>query len=561
LIPVTTNSAQQTTEDPQRWRALVVLTLALLVVTLGNGAVNIALPVLAKEYDADTADLQWVVTAYGLALAGLLFTGGALGDRFGRRHFFLLGLVLFLAGSFVAAFAPSLEVLIIARGLMGCAAALLLPAALAIVVHTFKGAERATAIAIWTSALGFAGSVAPVVTGWILARFPHGVIFVFGTPLTLFAMVGTLLWVRQSRDPDRLPVDQVGCVLSTLGIVGCVFAIIEAPREGWLAPTTLGAFLGGLLLLGLFAAWERTRDEPMIDMDTFRNPVARVGVIGTAFCFMSMQGAMFLTSQHLQTVAGHSPLVAGAINIPWGLAIVVASVSSGRIVNRWGSARVVGLSGFLIAAGMTTVGLTLAPDAPLWVLGTAMTVFHIGFGLAVAPLTAAIMSGVPTRRAGGGGALNSFARESGGALGVAVLGTVCATVYARQVEQTSDDLPGSTGASVKSSIGEALDALTALPSSHSVREAIASVSNAFDDGFTVALTLIVVGGLALSGAGTYYLPGRPHTAVPATSVVIATDDAAMAAPELALDTRDPRRSESNPAPRSHQSGPGRHRSN
>ncbi len=523
-------------KDPRRWLALFVLTLGLLVVTLGNGAVNIALPVLASEYEATTADLQWVVTAYGLALAGLLFTGGALGDRFGRKHAFLLGLLIFLAGSVVAAFSPGLHTLILARAIMGCSAALILPAALAIVVHTFTGAERATAIAIWTSALGFGGSIAPVATGWVLAHFPHGVIFVVGTPLTLVALVGGALWVRQSSDPDRAPMDLLGCLLSTFGIVACVFAIIEAPREGWLSPTALGAFFGGIGVLVLFGWWERKRREPMIDMETFRSPVARIGVLGTAFCFLAMQGIMFLTSQHLQSVAGYSPLLAGAVNIPWGIAVVVASMLSGRAVRRWGSARVVGAAAGLIAVAAGAVALTLGPEEPLWVLTLAMTFFHIGFGFAVAPLTAAIMAGVPARRAGGGGALNSFARESGGALGVAIMGTVAAAVYSVRASNAGGGLDGRTEESLRTSLGEAIAALRDAPGSESARNAFQAVGQAFDFGFSVSLGIVVVGGVWLALAAVRHLPGRTLPLLP----VNANDVAAMADPELVLDSRDPR---------------------
>ncbi len=490
----------------RRWWCLAVLTLALGVVTIGNGAVNIALPVLARELDADTQDLQWVASAYGLALAGLLFTGGALGDRFGRKGGLLAGLAMFIAASCLAAVDGTLESMVLARVLMGVSAALILPCSMAILIAIFDGPERNKAIGIWTSALGIAGSMAPVATGFTLAHADYRAVFLLAVPPALVAVLGGAVLLPRSRDPERAPLDLLGGVLSTAGIVALVYAIVEGPSHGWTSALTAVTLVTAALFLTLFVLWELRTANPMIEIRLFTNAPFLVGVVGTILLFLSMQGVMFLTAQHLQLVDGHSPLVAGLVNIPWGLMIFVASTNSARLAQWWGGARTVAAAASLVAVALVGLALLVHPGVSLWQFTLLMCLFHIGFGLGMAPLTVAIMRHVPARRAGGGGALNSFSREVGGALGVAVIGSLAASVYASRLTEQADQLPAALGETMRSSLGEALIGLADYDSQAWSASVASAARAAFDQGFAVGLIIIAMAMVLLAVAAWRCLP-------------------------------------------------------
>jgi EmrB/QacA subfamily drug resistance transporter len=504
-----TTEVEQTAQsllDSRRWWALVVLSASLLVVTVGNATVNIAIPVLARELDATTQDLQWVAAAYGLALAGLLFAGGALGDRFGRKRALMSGLALYLAVSLVAAWSGSLEMLIAARALMGVAAALVLPSSLAILIDTFPPHERVGAISIWASALGIGGALAPVATGLVLANADYEAIFLIGVPLIVVAMGVGAFVLRSSRDPERAPVDVLGGLLSTAGITLVVFGIVEAPRAGLLSATTGAAFVVGSLLLAVFVRWQLSCANPVIDVHLFRNATFVTGVAGTAFLFLAMQGVMFLTAQHLQIVTGHSPLVAGLVNIPWGVIVFCSSLASGRVANRFGHNRTVAFAAMCISVSLVVLALLLDPGLPLWEFVAVMCGFHLGFGLGMGPLTVAIMRDVPARRAGGGGALNSFAREFGGALGVAAIGSIAASTYAAGFARAALPKDGWLRDRILSSVGEAVNAIERL-APVAVRDTLGRAArSAFDSGFAVSVLAIAAGALALAVAASLCLP-------------------------------------------------------
>lgn len=493
--------------DPRRWWALGVLATSLGVVTIGNAAVNIALPVLARELDANTRDLQWVASAYGLALAGLLFTGGAIGDRFGRKGALLGGLGTFVLASLLAALGGSLELVVLARVLMGVAAALILPCSMGLLIDTFPRAERAKAIGIWTSALGIGGALGPFASGLVLAHLGYGMVFLLPVLPALFAIGAGVVLLQPSSDPEQSPVDLIGGLLSTVGIVTAVYAIVQGPREGWLSATTCLTLLAGCCVMGLFVLWELRAPHPMIDVRLFKNSAIVVGILGTIYFFLAMQGVMFLTAQHLQLVGGHSPLIAGLVNVPWGFLIFLGSMYTGKASGRWGGHRVVAASAVMVATSMVGIALLVGPSMHLWLFVLLMGLFHIGFGLGTAPLTVAIMSNVPARRAGGGGALNSFAREVGGALGVAVVGSIAASIYTSRLTQAAQASPSGVRESVLSSLGESVKALEGSTAEWA-DSLLAASKAAFDDGFVVALTVLAVLALVFSVAAYRKLAPR-----------------------------------------------------
>src|SRR6185295_15864381 len=266
--------------DPRRWWTLGVLCLSLLIVFVGNSSLNVAIPRLSSDLNATESQLQWVVASYSLVFAGLLFSTGALGDRFGRKGALQFGLVGFLIAASLASLSTAMWQLIACRALMGAAAAFIMPSTLSIIVNVFPPHERTRAIAFWAATTGAAGAIGPVASGYLLGHFWYGSVFLVNIPIILLALVLGYFLVPKSRDPEEAQLDPVGAGLSIIGISTLVYGLIEAPVNGWSSTTTLVAFGISAVVLVLFGLWELHVDEPMLDMHYFRNPAFSTGTAG-----------------------------------------------------------------------------------------------------------------------------------------------------------------------------------------------------------------------------------------------------------------------------------------
>src|SRR6195952_1107325 len=383
----------------RRWKILSVLCLSLLIVFVGNSSLNVAIPTLSRQLDATTSQLQWVVAIYSLVFAGLLFSTGAIGDRFGRKGALQLGLVGFLLGCVLASLSTSMWQLIGCRALMGASAAFIMPSTLSIIVNVFPPEERTKAIAIWASVTGAAGAIGPVASGWLLGHFWYGSVFLVNVPIIIVALVSGWFLVPKSRDPEEAALDPVGAVLSIIGIVALVYGLIQAPDAGWTSPATLGAFAVAAVVLTLFALWELRTPEPMLDIRFFKNPAFSTGTGGMILVFLAMYGVMFLVTQYFQLILGYSPLSSAMRFLPMAPIMILVAPLTPRLAARFGANRVV-------AAGLTGVGLGLAlfrgldTHTPYWYILVAVVPLVSGMALAMSPMTAAIMSAVPPRRAG-----------------------------------------------------------------------------------------------------------------------------------------------------------------
>ena len=302
----------------RRWWTLSVLCLSLLIIFVGNTTLNVAIPDLSRDLSATTSELQWVVAAYSLVFAGLLFSTGALGDRFGRKGVLQLGLAGFLGSSLLAAASHDMTQLIVCRALMGASAGVIMPATLSILVNIFPAGERAKAIAIWAATAGAAGVIGPVGSGWLLGHFWYGSVFLVNVPIVILALVGGHFLVPKSRDPEQGRLDPVGAILSIIGISTLVFGLIQAPDAGWTSTEAIAAFVIAIVTLSLFVAWELHVDVPMLDMHFFRNPAFSTGTGGMILVFLAMSGVMFLSMQYFQLVLGYSPLSAAIRFLPDG---------------------------------------------------------------------------------------------------------------------------------------------------------------------------------------------------------------------------------------------------
>ncbi|MEV7561059.1 MFS transporter [Streptomyces sp. NPDC089795] len=408
---------------PRRWLILAVICVAQLTVYLDNTVLNVAIPSLSSELDADISDIQWMINAYALVLSGMLLTAGSAADRYGRKKMLAIGLALFGLGSLAAGLSQTASQLIAARAGMGIGGALLLTTTLAVVVQVFADAERMKAISIWgaVSALGFA--VGPLVGGALLNHFWWGSIFLINLPVSLIGIVFVIKLVPESKNPLGERPDVIGAVLSMAGMGSIVFAIISGPEQGWTSARTLVAALVGVVAMVVFIVWERRVPYPMLDMGFFRNQRFVGAVTGALLLAFGMGGSLFLLTQHLQFVMGYGPLEAGLRMAPLALIIVVLNLSGvgPKLLAKLGSAGGVICGMGLMAVGLTGVALLGSSYSGLLV---ALLVLGVGIGLSLPSMAVAIMAAIPPEKAGMGSGVNSTLSEFGNGLGVAVLGAV-----------------------------------------------------------------------------------------------------------------------------------------
>jgi EmrB/QacA subfamily drug resistance transporter len=414
----------------RRWLALSVLCMSLLAIVVDNTIVNVALPTLARDLGADLSELQWVVDAYTLVFAGLLLLAGALGDRFGRRRMLLCGLVLFGAASAWSAYAGGVDGLILARAVMGAGAALIMPATLSLVIGVFTDPrERATAIGLWAATAGLGVALGPVVGGLLLDRFWWGSIFIVNVPLTAIAVVAGLRLLPESRDPVARRIDWTGAGLSGAGLVALVWAVIEAPSKGWTSVPVLAAIVLAAIALVGFVVWQRRVAEPLLDVRLFRDARFSAASGTVMVLFFALFGFLFLSTQYLQFVLGYSPSAAGVRILPYAGAMIVCAPLSSMLVTRFGTKGVATTGMALFATGLA-VASTVETSTGYGRLAVALVLMGAGMGLAGAPATESIMGSLPPARANIGAAVNDTTRELGGALGVAVVGSIVASLGA-----------------------------------------------------------------------------------------------------------------------------------
>ncbi len=486
-------------EDPvvhrRRWFLLGIMCLSLVMVVMSVSGLNVALPSLQRDLGASASSLQWVIDSYALIFAALLLPAGALGDRFGRKRALMFGLVVFTTGSLVGGLGTGAGQVIVGRIITGIGAAFVMPATLSLLTTIFPPEERRRAIAMWAGFAGAGGALGPIVSGALLERYWWGSAFLVNIPIVAVVLIAVAVFSPTSKDPDATPLDPIGAGLSLVGLGALVFGIIEGPERGWSSVIVLSSFAVAAIGLVGFVLWERRTTHPMLPLTLFKDRRMSVGSAVVTVAFFIMFGLFFLFSLYLQFVRGYSPLSAGLSTLPLALMLVAIAPRSAALAERLGSGPVMASGFVLISAGFVVLAF-IGMDTPYLVLAVAMVLLGAGMSLTAAPATGSIMSAVPPAKAGVGSAVNDTTREVGGALGIAVLGSIASAAYRSSIDLGGLQLPPQVREAATESVGAAT--VIAGQAGSGGAELAARAGAAFTDAFNMASG--VAAGLALAAA-------------------------------------------------------------
>jgi len=426
----------------KRWFALACLNVSLLIIALDNTVLNVALPSISTDLSASASELQWIIDAYILVFAALLLTMGAIGDRYGRKKVLQAGLVIFGVGSFGAILSTSTEMLIGARAFLGIGAAMIMPSTLSILTATFREPkERAKAIAIWVAAFPLGMGSGPLISGALLDHFWWGSVFVINIPVVIIGLVGGHFFIHESKDEKTRKPDIPGVFLSIAGLFALVYGIIRAGEESWSDGLVLISLGVSAALLSAFGWWQNYTANPMLPLRFFRNMSFTGANIALTLVMFSMFGSFFFMTQYFQTVQGYTPFETGVRILPMAFVSMFFAINSARVAHHIGTKLTVSIGIFLAGCGLLFLSQVPEVDTEYWVLLIGLCVMPMGMGTAMSPATNSVMGSVPVNKAGVGSAMNDTTRQVGGALGIAVLGTVLNGIYLSKIDGLREQIP------------------------------------------------------------------------------------------------------------------------
>ncbi|MCK1821033.1 MFS transporter [Streptomyces sp. XM83C] len=494
----------------RRWAILGVLMLSLLIVVLDNSILNVAIKTISTPaptgLGATQSELEWAINAYTLVFAGLLFTAGLLGDRLGRKKVLLGGLAVFGIGSALAAESGSPTQLIVFRALMGLGAAFVMPATLAVLMNVFEREEQPRAIGIWAGGVGLAIAIGPITGGVLLDHFWWGSVFLVNVPIVVLALALMVWLVPDSRDPNPGRLDPAGVALSVVGLVLLVYGIIKGGELADFTDATVLAFIAaGLAVLVAFVVVEKRSDHPSIDVTYFRNKVFSAAIAAIALVFFALMGVTFFSVFYTQSVRGYSPLETGLLLLPLAAAQLVFAPRARLLVDRFGN-RATTTGGMLLIAGMLAMFAVLDADTPIWLLEVVFFLMGTGMAHIMTPVSVVIMQALPREKAGSASALSNTFRQVGGALGVAVLGSVLSTSYRSGIEGRLGLVPPA----LRDTAGESIEATLGVAARLGPRGR--ELVGPANDAFLHAMHVTAIGGAAIALVGAVvvaaFLPGR-----------------------------------------------------
>jgi EmrB/QacA subfamily drug resistance transporter len=485
---------------------MFVISFSLIIISLDNTVVNVALPSISRSLNASVSELQWIVDAYILVFAALLLTMGSIGDRIGRKRALQFGIVWFGGFSLMAALSTSVEMLTAARALLGIGGAIIMPATLSIITASFLDhKQRAQAIAVWAAVFGLGLGLGPLVGGFLLKHFDWGSVFYINVPISAVALIGGHFFLNDSKDDQAPAPDVPGVLLSIGGLFALVYGIIETGTHGWGATRVMVAFVAAAVLLVTFFWWERRSPNAMLPMFLFRNMSFTGANVAISLMMFGILGVMFFFTLFFQVVQTYSAYQAGVRLFPMFLILMVSSAASPNISKRVGIKLVVGVGFLICAGGMFYLSQVSSVGASYSTILPGLLLMGVGMGAAISPATDSIMGSVPVHKAGVGSAMNDTTREVGGALGIAILGTLMTHRYLHGVTDLQTMVPPEAYEAVRSGIYGA-HAVAASIGGEAGAAIVRTANNAFVTGITETM---LIASAIMTGAALFSLAVLP----------------------------------------------------
>ncbi|MGC0400900.1 EmrB/QacA subfamily drug resistance transporter [Streptomyces sp. SAI-126] len=506
------------TPDPRRWWALAALVASMLTLGFDLTILNVALPTMAADLDAGTGAQQWMADAYVVVFAALMLPAGLLGDRFGRRRMLITGLGIFLAGSLVGALAGEVNAVIAARAVMGVGGALVTPLALSVLPTLFAPDERTKAVGIVSAASALGLPLGPIIGGWLLNHFWWGSVFLVNVPMAAIGIAACVFLLPETRDPASPKVDTLSTALTVTGLGALVYAIIEAPARGWGDPLVLGTLTASVLLIAALVLRERRIQRPMLDMALLTHRGFLLNTTAATLVNFILSGLLFVLPPFLQAVLGHDALGTGVRLLPMMGGLLLASRLAPKVVARFG-ARATVSAGLVVLAFAGLLGSRTTVDSGYGFVALWLSLTGFGFGVSLIPAMNGALSALPRDRAGSGSGLLMTMRQVGGAIGIALLGSLLAGVFRDRLDVTG--LP----AGAADTAGESVVAAHMVAQHTGSVELLASANSAYVHGMGVVLLVCGIAALVAALLAAAFLPGTPRPTETSTDPDMAAEEA------------------------------------
>ncbi|WP_330348482.1 MFS transporter [Streptomyces sp. NBC_00582] len=497
---VTVTNASEVGRDPRRWWALGALVASMLTLGFDMTILNVALPTMARDLGATTGEQQWMADAYVVVFAALMLPAGLLGDRFGRRRMLITGLAVFLAGSLVGALAGGVEAVVAARAVMGVGAALVTPLALSVLPSLFAPEERTKAVGIVSAGSTLGLPLGPIIGGWLLNHFWWGSVFLINLPMAALGIAACVLLLPETRDPASPTVDTVSTALTATGLGTLIYAIIEAPTRGWGDPLVVAMFAVAAVLITALVLRERKASRPMLDMGLLAHRGFLFNTLAATLVMFVLSGLMFVLPPYLQAVLGHDALGTGVRLLPMMGGLMVAARAAQPVVARFG-ARAVVSAGLVVLAFAALLGSRTTVDSGYGFTALWLSVAGAGFGFSIVPAMSGALGTLPSDRAGSGSGLLMTLRQVGGAIGIALLGSLLAGAFRDRLDVTG--LP----ASAADTAGDSVVAAHVIAEKTGSAHLAASADAAYVHGMTLALLVCGIAALVSALLAAAFLPG------------------------------------------------------
>ncbi|MER7101146.1 MFS transporter [Streptomyces humidus] len=506
---VTVTNSSPVGSDPRRWWALGALVASMLTLGFDTTILNVALPTMAERLGATTEEQQWMADAYIVVFAALMLPAGLLGDRFGRRRMLITGLGIFLVGSLVGALAGDVDAVIAARAVMGVGAALVTPLALSVLPSLFAPGERTKAVGIVSAGSTLGLPLGPIIGGWLLDHFWWGSVFLINLPMAALGIAACVFLLPETRDPASPRVDVASAALTAAGLGALVYAIIEAPTRGWGDPLVLTAFAAAAVLITALVLRERRVERPMLDMTLLAHRGFLFNTLAATLVMFVLSGLLFVLPPYLQVVLGHDALGTGVRLLPMMGGLIIAARAAQPVVARFG-ARAVVSAGLVVLAFAALLGSRTSVDAGYGFTVLWLSVVGFGFGFSVVPAMSGALGALPADRAGSGSGLLMTLRQVGGAIGVALLGSLLAGAFRDRLDVTG--LP----AGVADTAGDSVVAAHVIADRAHADSLAASANAAYVHGMGLVLLVCGIAALVSALLAAAFLPGtRPGRAADA----------------------------------------------